>query len=192
MNDGGRKWLLAIAVLLAVTAACWGAGLAAFSIYVERLGRTAPDRVTDAIVVLTGGPDRINTGLDLLEAGRAEYLFISGVNEKVTVADIMALWQKQPVEPPCCIALGRSARNTRQNAEETQFWVAAQGVGSIRLLTADYHMPRAYLEFHALLPNVAITIHALPSAGQSRFLVMHEYNKTIFTFIRLKLSGSRR
>jgi uncharacterized SAM-binding protein YcdF (DUF218 family) len=57
----------------------------------------------------------------------------------------------------CCVDLGFSAANTIGNARETAEWARSLGYHSLILVTADYHMPRALLELHAALPNVAIT-----------------------------------
>jgi uncharacterized SAM-binding protein YcdF (DUF218 family) len=55
---------------------------------------------TDAIVVLTGGGDRISTGLALLEAGKAERLFVSGVHPGVGVAELLKIDRTARGAPP--------------------------------------------------------------------------------------------
>ena len=54
------------------------------------LPRPADDRPTDAIVVLTGGANRIERGLDLLQRGRAKRLLVSGVDRTVRPVDLAA------------------------------------------------------------------------------------------------------
>ena len=78
----------------------------------------APERLTDAIVVLTGGPGRIDRGFELLAEDRAERLFISGVYRGVEVGELLRLAQRSPDEMRCCIELGYEASNTRGNAQE--------------------------------------------------------------------------
>jgi len=51
--------------------------------------QVADDTVTDAIVVLTGGSNRLEYGLQLLAEGRGKKLFISGVHENITVEDLL-------------------------------------------------------------------------------------------------------
>jgi uncharacterized SAM-binding protein YcdF (DUF218 family) len=66
---------------------------------------------SDAIVVLTGGSKRLEAGIVLLEQGKAELLFVSGVNEKVTSSDILHLVDRGKILKSdqlfsCCIKLG--------------------------------------------------------------------------------------
>ena len=66
---------------------------------------------SDAIIVLTGGSRRLEVGITLLENDKADLLFVSGVNEKVTRSDIMNLLDggKLPKSTKffdCCITLG--------------------------------------------------------------------------------------
>jgi uncharacterized SAM-binding protein YcdF (DUF218 family) len=129
-----------------------------------------PDRVddpvtaTDAIVVLTGGSDRLQEGLRLLAAGKAKRLLISGVNREATLADILKSAEVAPDSLPplvaaCCITVGYQAGNTAGNARETADWMAANTLRSLRLVTADYHMPRSLLEFARAMPGIAIVPH---------------------------------
>ncbi len=167
----------------------WLAGLLAFTVHIK--GISAPRSMhTDAIIVLTGGPDRINTGLDLLEAKQADYLFISGVNTDVSVEQLVSLWRKN-ASPPCCVVLGHVATNTIENALEARDWVAANSIGSARLLTADYHMPRAQLAFKTMLPEMEIHAHPVPSPRASWFLIFLEYNKTLLTLFGFILADIR-
>ncbi|MCH8000413.1 MAG: YdcF family protein, partial [Proteobacteria bacterium] len=102
----------------------------------------APARATDAIVVLTGGSGRVHQGLELLAQRRAKKLFISGVYRGVDVRELLGVSQQSPADLDCCIALGYEADSTRGNARETADWMREQGLGSLRLVTAAYHMPR--------------------------------------------------
>ena len=67
--------------------------------------------------------------------------------------------QRKPNELACCISVGYRADNTAGNARETAEWVEKQGLKSIRLVTASYHMPRSLLEFHRAMPDVRIVPH---------------------------------
>ena len=67
--------------------------LLGYALFVVLLPRPADDRQTDAIVVLTGGPKRIERGLDLMERGRAKRMLISGVARTVLV------WQMAQFRP---------------------------------------------------------------------------------------------
>jgi len=118
-----------------------------------------PERHTDAIVVLTGGAERVAEGLRLLAAGRADRLLVSGVNPAVTKAELLALAPDVPPEIGERLVLGYAAGDTEGNAEEAAEWVRAEGVRSLRLVTAAYHMPRSLLEFERALPDVEIVAH---------------------------------
>lgn len=78
-----RRLLLALAVLAAVPVAGFGWFLAAAAAL-----PTEPLRHTDGIAVLTGGAERVETGLRLLREGRADRLIVSGVHPDVTLADL--------------------------------------------------------------------------------------------------------
>jgi len=115
-----------------------------------------PDSQTDAIVVLTGGSQRIETGLQLLAAGKAKMLFISGVNIGV---DVPKLLRNAGADETLAdkIVLGHEAADTRGNALETAGWMREQDFHSLRLVTSAYHMPRSLLEFSAAMPDITIT-----------------------------------
>ena len=111
----------------------------------------------DAIVVLTGGGGRLELGLKLLTQGDATRLFISGVDPGVTKT---ALLQNRKIDGPtldCCITLGHNADNTFGNATETAHWMTPQGLTSLYIVTANYHMPRSLVEFRAALPEADLT-----------------------------------
>ena len=61
--------------LISLLFLAWVLGFAWFALL---LPLPAGDQTTDAIVVLTGGPGRIDRGLELLEAGRAATTRASG------------------------------------------------------------------------------------------------------------------
>ena len=172
----------------------WLAGFWGFNVHIKGMD-SGNDSQTDAIIVLTGGPDRINAGLDLLAAKKADYLFISGVDTRVSVEQLVSLWRPETKTLPCCIVLGHEAQNTIENATETRDWLLANHITSARLLTADYHMPRAYMIFSQQIPGVDIHPHPVHSGKASDSLLrylhlaVHEYNKTLFTWLRLHLKG---
>lgn len=152
---------------------------------------------TDAIVVLTGGSERIETGLRLLSDGLSARLFISGVGEKVSMDDLIA--RGQPLQPDRLnnVVIGTLASDTPGNAAETAAWANAENVRSLRLVTASYHMRRALLEFHAAMPNITIIPHAVfPVTVKSDWwrwpgtasLFAREYTKFIITWTRQHIS----
>ncbi len=150
-------------------------------------GTQAPGPVTEAIVVLTGGAGRIEAGLDLLAAGAAEQMLISGVYHGIEVRQLLRLAEEQADELACCVELGYEAENTRGNAAEAARWMADRRFTSMRLVTADYHMPRALLEFRHAMPDLLIVPHPVATNGhptRQPGLLMREYSKLIVTAFR--------
>ena len=156
----GLRWLRGLAAALLVLALAWGAGLLWFANLVPTRVLD-PDSRTGAIVVLTGGSDRLTAALDLLAANKADKLFVSGVYRGVDVRQLLDLFQQSPQDLSCCVVLGYEADNTRGNAVETADWIAAEEITSLRLVTATYHMPRSLLEFRRRMPAVEIVPHPI-------------------------------
>jgi uncharacterized SAM-binding protein YcdF (DUF218 family) len=151
--------------------------LLGYALFVVALPRPADDRVTDAIVVLTGGPERLVRGIDLLRHGRARRMLISGVDRTVRPVDLAAAYDVKQSLFDCCIDLGRESVDTRSNAEETTDWVKRHKFQTVRLVTTDWHMPRARFELARQLGGKAKLIgDAVPSNASFRQLFT-EYNK---------------
>ncbi len=157
-----------------------------------------PDERTtkpDAIIVVTGGSQRINKGLDLLKAEYTDNVFISGVHKKVTLNTLFDMWDGyEKGNRPCCITLGHAASNTWENALETRLWVSSQeNIKTLWLITSNYHMPRALVELHAAMPDLDIIAYPVDSevtmTEQGGFfrVSFREYNKTLLTYVRLNL-----
>jgi uncharacterized SAM-binding protein YcdF (DUF218 family) len=151
------SWLRRLVWLCTAVVLLWCSGLA----YFIARGFTASESPakTDGIVVLTGGRQRIEVGLDLLLAGRAQKLFISGVNQRVDREELLHLLGPEAERAACCIVLGHEADSTFGNARETANWMNAEGYRSIQLVTSWYHMPRSLLEFRRVMPQVRIIAH---------------------------------
>lgn len=159
-----------IALLLVV----WVFGFLWFAI---ALPQPAPASPTDAIVVPTGGPGRIARGIAMLEGGGAPRLLVSGVFEDVTPAEFAAEYQVPHHLMECCITLGFAALDTRGNARETAQWVKQRGVGSIRLVTSDWHMRRAVAELRGTLPGDVTILPDAVSTEPSFTMLFLEYHK---------------
>lgn len=117
---------------------------------------TEPAWPVDGIVVLTGGAERIATGLRLLQAGRGGRMLISGVHPQVALPDVARAAGVDPALLEGRVSLGHRATTTRGNADEIADWARAEGVGSMVIVTAAYHMPRALLEVRRRLPGAAL------------------------------------
>ncbi len=153
----GRRWRGAklAAGLVVLLAAAWLGGFLWF-VHLVPASVADPDSETDAIVVLTGGSLRVETGLQLLAAGKAKKLFVSGVYHGVDVGDLLRVSRQAPERVQCCIVLGHAAESTLGNALETASFMRDEGYASLRLVTASYHMPRSLLEFARAMPQIRV------------------------------------
>lgn len=184
---------------LVVTAfALWMAGLLWFAATIPREApAVAGGHATDAIVVLTGGSDRLAVGLELLAAGRAGKLFVSGVYHSVDVRNLLRLSRQKPGQLECCIVLGYAADSTMGNAAETAAWMRAEHYDLLRLVTANYHLRRSLLEFRMALPEAEIIPHPVMPANvrvqdwwlwrRTTGLIVTEYNKYLIVVARFGL-----
>jgi uncharacterized SAM-binding protein YcdF (DUF218 family) len=180
---------------LAVGAATWMLGLAWF-IHAANTHADPPARA-DGIVALTGGAERVETALHLLEEGRADKLLLTGIGGKADFSDIARLAGVDPAPLVGRVTLGRSAQTTHGNAEETAAWVRANNIRTLIVVTAGYHMPRALAELGRALPDVALyPVAVTPPAmrgpagmrdAEAFRLMAEEYTKWLAT--RLGLSG---
>jgi uncharacterized SAM-binding protein YcdF (DUF218 family) len=159
----------------------------------------------DGIVVLTGGAQRVETALLLLRAGVADRLLISGVGPGVTLPELLqnaaphGLQERRIRAIPAGyhapgagrITLGHSAQSTAGNAIETAWWVRQNGLRSLVVVTAGYHMPRAVADLRASLPDTRLTPYAVhPGAGLRTMLV--EYAKLVAAEFGVRPAGAVR
>jgi len=184
-----KFWIWGISGLVA-GALLWLAGLFWFAATIPSSVADTTTR-TDAIVVLTGGSERIDTGLKLLTDGLAERLYISGIGGQLRRGDALTTAVKDDALGPR-IAIG-TAVNTPSNAAETAAWARGQNISSIRLVTAAYHMRRSLLELTAVMPEIAIVPHPVfpPNVKTDWWrwpgttdLLAREYTKFIVTQVR--------
>ncbi|ARS28844.1 YdcF family protein [Sphingomonas sp. KC8] len=163
-----------IARLFAAGLLVWMLGFAWFAIAIPG---PADDRVTDGIVVLTGGPGRVQRGLVLLEKGKARRLLVSGTDRRVRPRELAAVYGVSGKLVDCCVDLGNDAVDTRSNAQETAAWVDRHGYKSVRLVTTDWHMRRARFELSRELPPgvtiLADSVVSEPGLGA----LFEEYHK---------------
>jgi len=145
---------------IAITgAALFGLCVVGFIWFAARPAPENKSAPTDAIVVLTGGRLRLQSGIELLRAGKGRKLFVSGVNQQVDLEELLRVSGNAPDWASCCTALGHDADNTLGNARETAQWMRQQGFRSLRLVTAWYHMPRSLLELDRAMPEIEIIAH---------------------------------
>ncbi len=148
------------------------------------------DTETDVVLVPTGGPGRIDRGLEVLRDGNAKVMFVSGVDPEVTADEFAAQFKVTRREMDCCVTLGKLAVDTRSNAGETAQWLAQNDYRTVRLVTTDWHMPRASAEMVDALPgHITLYEDGVPSDPDLGQLFL-EYNKLIAAVVSQGLPGN--
>lgn len=147
--------------------------------FVVSLPAAAGPIVTDAVVVPTGGAGRIQRGLEVLEAGRAQTLFVSGVDPDVKPDEFETQFDVGRKTMKCCVALGYKALDTHGNAAEIAQWIAENDIRSVRLVTHDWHMRRTALELERAIPgHILLVRDAVPTHPGLGTLFL-EYHKLV-------------
>ena len=119
-----------------------------FAVFYQHVSTIEPpvDPKADAIVVLTGGYQRIDHAVELLAQGAGKRLLISGVNPATTGNHIKLLTRGSDDLFDCCVDIGHDALDTTGNATETARWIRERAFKSVILVTNNYHMPRSLAE----------------------------------------------
>jgi uncharacterized SAM-binding protein YcdF (DUF218 family) len=151
--------------------------LLGYAMFAVALPRPADERQTDAIVVLTGGAKRIERGLDLMARNKAKRMLVSGVARTVRPEELAAQYRADDSLFICCVDLGRMAVDTRSNAEEVARWMDKHKFRSMRLVTTDWHMPRARFELSRRLGGGISVIGDAVESNPSFSQLFIEYNK---------------
>lgn len=174
---------------LLLMAAIWAVGLVTFADRVERSTPAPLPVPAQGVVALTGigSNERIGAGVNLLEAGRARRMLVSGVNREASREDIRAVSKAARRIYDCCVDLGFTAADTVGNARETAEWARAMRYDSLIVVTADYHMPRAMLELRSAMPDAKLQAYPVATSvfkahrwwrsSKSARLMIVEYSK---------------
>ena len=156
------------------------------------------------IVILTGGTNRIKDGLKIID----DFETSKKINFKILVSGTGKGFSKtslkkqlgpnfNPYLIECCIDLDSISKNTYTNASETFRWSKKNKIKEFILITSNYHMPRAFLEFTNRMPDLKIytftitpTKHIINnwlSSYQTFSLVFKEYCKFIIASLRIQI-----
>lgn len=170
----------------------WLGGFIIFQQYIRKHPTDGKTK-TDAIVVLTGGKNRITEGVNLYNKGLADMLFISGVGKHT---DFKTLQNENHVfleRAEDHAFIGREATNTIENAIEVSDFIRRHHLKKIRLVTSYYHMPRSVSEIKSRHPDLEIIEHPVYSKNvakrwwkrpKSFYLIASEYHKFIFVYFK--------
>lgn len=124
------------------------------------------DLTADCAVVLTGGPNRIREGFDLLTRKSVQKLIISGVHPHAGLRDILPLWPFYGDIREQDVILERRSRTTYGNAQQSLPLVEALRCRDLILITSRTHMRRALKTFHAEFPpQITILPRAVTAAS---------------------------
>ena len=182
-----RRAATILARLGAVLVLALGIGFAAFVAIVHQ--SPAPVPAADGIVALTGGAERVETAMRLLDDGKAKMLLVSGVAPGAGLHDLARRVGVDPAQLAPRVTLGRAATTTLGNAEEAADWAHDHDFHSLIIVTAAYHMPRAMLEMRRAMPDIvlyplAVQPPAMLRRSEARLLV-GEYVKLIAAWFGL-------
>jgi len=154
----------------------------------------------DGIVVLTGGAQRINGAIALLEEGRATRLLITGVNPATTEDQIARAISVRHDIFDCCVDIDREALDTIENARQTKNWALPRGFDSLIVVTSAYHMPRTLAELRRELPDSTLipfpVVHEDLELNhwyrdrEAMRVMVREYAKFALARLRLSLEAS--
>ena len=154
-----------------------------YALFVVALPQPAGGQRTDGVVALTGGAGRIERGLDVLQRRLAGRMLISGVQRTVRPQELAARHRVPQALFDCCVELGREAVDTRSNADEVARWVAQRRFRSIRLITTDWHMPRAEFEIRQRLGDGIVILTDAVRSNPSLRQLFTEYNKYLLRHV---------
>ena len=153
--------------------------LLGFLLFAVTLGSPADGQRTDAIVAITGGPYRIEHGIDVLSKGYAKRMLIAGTDPSVTKPDLVRRLGGKKKLVDCCVDLGSESVDTRSNAEEAKRWLVKHHYESFRLVTSDWHMRRARYEFRRVMAGQFTIIPDAVRTQPSFTTLFGEYNKLL-------------
>lgn len=190
--------------LLAVSGVAVSAFVGGFCVFANHVGTSvaATSLPADAVVVLTGGEDRIAAGLHLIEARIGRRLLVSGVNRNIgSPLDLSRKIGGNAAMYKCCVDIGHDALDTIGNADEARAWAQAKRFRSLIVVTSAYHMPRSLAEFAIAMPTVKLIPHAVPSRhyhladwwrhpATIRMLI-GEYTKYLLSIARLAIARAK-
>ena len=150
-----------------------------FVLFAFTLGKPAPTSApsSDAAIVLTGGPGRIEHAIDVVRDHKAKRLLIAGADPAVTKPDLAGRIRGSRAWLSCCVDLGSESVDTRSNAEEAGRWLARHNYKSVRLITSDWHMRRARYEFQKGLGGKYVLTTDAVRTEPSFITLFGEYNK---------------
>ena len=154
---------------------------------------------SDGIVVLTGGAERLEEALVLLQNGQGKRLLISGVNPATTREDLRVLLKAGNSRLfDCCVDLDQTAVDTIGNATQAAHWAEKHDYQSLIVVTSAYHMPRSLVELAKADNRLALKPYAVAPSHlrlqdwwehpNTARLLISEYTKYLLSRARAQLA----
>lgn len=128
------------------------------------LGRTLPAPAgppADAILVLTGGENRIQEGYRAWREGKGREIYILGTGGGARLERILPGRPSLSPEDLRRLHVESWSGNTLENAYSAKGVVSERKFARVILVTSGYHMPRAYLTLRTVLPR-SVSISVIP------------------------------
>lgn len=166
-------------LVLLITFGAWVYGLISF--YVGTQEYTNTKSPVDGIVILTGGKDRIQTGMALFNELRAKRILISGVDRAVKPSVIKQKQLKGYDLIHQFTDIGYGAVNTFSNALESAVWVRNHQFQKIGLVTGRFHIPRSLWLFKKAMPETTIFPIVVDVDDLNFVHLLREYHKYYLT-----------
>ena len=147
------------------------------------------------IVVLTGGKNRIEKGVDLLSKGYGDKLLISGVFMPSEIEAKFSLEKEKNELFKCCVSFDQKSRNTLETSQEVDKWLNQnKNIRSIILVCSYYHLPRSIMIFEKKIRS-NVKVYPKPAIQNINFrnqfffhlkLIISEYFKVIYTILFIR------
>jgi uncharacterized SAM-binding protein YcdF (DUF218 family) len=112
-----------------------------------------PSTQADAIVALSGDPERIREAVNLLAEGYGRRLLIAGIDNSAEIAD---LYPVHRALFDCCIDIDHRSGRTSGDAATIRRWALEVRPRSMIVVTSNFHIPRTLLEVRRALPDLHI------------------------------------
>ena len=168
-----------------------------FNTFPKKLYFNNPSQKSESIgiVVLTGGKNRIEKGIDLLSKGYGDKLLISGVFMPSEIEAKFSFEKEKNELFKCCVFFDQKSKNTLENAQEVDKWLNKnKDIKSIILVSSYYHLPRSIMIFEKKIKS-NVKIYPKPAVQNINFrnqfffhlrLIISEYFKVIYTIVFIR------
>ena len=165
-----------------------------FNTFPKKLYFNIPSQKSESIgiIVLTGGKNRIEKGIDLLSKGYGDKLLISGVFMPSEIETKFSLEKEKNDLFKCCVFYDQKSKNTLENAQEVDKWLNKnKDIKSIILVSSYYHLPRSIMIFEKKIKS-NVKIYPKPALQNINYrnqfffhlkLIISEYLKVIYTIL---------